>query len=153
MTKSEVLTIICSLLALTISLISLVRTRKHQDRILQLEEINARLSQKQLEELESADKQKLKTNIDIFRQGGSLIISNNGGSEASNVSLSFANSKQNLLARGELDKFPLRVLQPFKSFELLGFYNTDQSPEQIQVSLEWTNLDGTKGENVVDIQC
>ncbi|MCZ8529132.1 hypothetical protein [Alteromonas sp. PRIM-21] len=153
MTKSEILTIICSLLALTISLISLVRTRKHQDRILQLEEINARLSQKQLEELESADKQKLKANVDVYRQDGSLVISNNGESEASNVSLSFASSEQNLLARGEFDKFPLRVLQPFKSFKLLGFYNTDQSPEQVQVVVRWTNLDGTKGENVVDIQC
>ena len=153
MTKNEIVTIICSLLALTISLISLVRTRKHQDRILQLEEINARLSEKQLEELENSDKQKLKTTVDVSTRDGSLVISNSGGSEASNISLSFANPEQNLLARGEFDKLPLRVLQPFKSFKLFGFYNTDQSPEQIQVIVGWINLDGTEGKNVVDIQC
>lgn len=89
MTLFESLTLSISLVAVVISVVSLVRTRRTASQQLELEKITADLSAKQLQFLEAEEKMLSKAQIDAeleeYGTDYKLIITNVGGSVAYDV--------------------------------------------------------------------
>lgn len=146
MSNFEFISILSSSTALLISLLSIVRARKTQAAFLKLEKIHAELSKKQLDEIESNETNKGKTELVIAIQNGDLILSNKGSVKARDIELEFSKDKDNLLVGGELSKLPYPILNPDEKFKLLASYNLKQAPPLFQIKVKWINLDGSKGE-------
>jgi len=152
MTKYEILTLAVSLLAIIVSAVSLVRTRKIAAQQLDLEKITAELSKKQLEKIIKSDEDALKASVEVVLQSSGnnneLIICNNGRAEAKNVSIKVLGDYDPTV-KGDFDsKIPIKSLRPGKRVSLFasGEFGT---PSSYDIEVTWDN---PNGEKCTDIQ-
>ncbi len=152
MSAYEILTLLVSLIAVFVSLLSLARTRKLGYQQLELEKKTAALSEKQLEMLEAEEQAKSVAEIDVELEGyGSdyrFLITNIGGSEARDVHFSIDGEGYPLVASQYAEKIPIPVLSPGKSVELLA-PKTMGCASSYETRVHWLNPDGTQGRNQI----
>ena len=148
MSKFEILSLIISTLAVVISCVSLVRTRKLAKEQLELERVTAELSRLQIESIaeEKSDKTKPKFNVNLTKFGKSynFYISNTGQGSAYNVEFELIDCNDSPLSTHELqDMFPHQEMKPNSRIKLMAAIHTG-SPRKYQVKLTWENADGEK---------
>lgn len=141
----ELLGLLASILALLISLASLIRSRNTQKEFLKFEMIHAELSAKQLQEMKKFDVAKKHANIQIEVIDGSLHLTNISSAVARNVDINFDNEDQNCTIEGELEILPYPQLNSDQEIKLIGYYNTDKAPRTFAVTITWLNEDDSPG--------
>jgi hypothetical protein len=152
MTKYEILTLVVSLLAIIVSAVSLVRTRKIAAQQLELEKITAELSKKQLEEILKSNENALKASVEVELQSSgdnkNLIICNKGRAEAKNVSIKVLGDYDPTTKDDFDSKIPIKSLRPGKRVSLFasGAFGT---PSRYDIEVTWDN---PNGEKCTDIQ-
>jgi len=108
----QLFTILISILAIVISTVSLVRTRKVTEKQLELEEQQASLAKKQLEQIEAQEEISQLANIDVELQGDGtsweLSITNYGEAEAQNVNISWVGEHPRFLDQEINNKLPIK---------------------------------------------
>lgn len=144
----EVISLLIALLAVAISLVSLVRSRETAKKQLELQQSTARLASRQLQDYEERDKAQVIACLDCtLEQRGKndwrIVIANVGEAPAAEVRLSWLD-KPEVLVQGELEeKFPLATLEPGKSISLIAAITYDVAPP-IDVQLEWKHPDKSR---------
>ena len=151
MTLYEYFILLISVLAIVISAVSLIRTRRIASQQLELERITAELSAKQLQFLEAEETALSKAKIDVELEGyGSdynLIVTNVGGAVARDVSFSIEGESPVL--DGEYkEKFPIRELRSGKSVSLCAALSMG-SPSQYNVLVHWKNPDDSEEQDEI----
>lgn len=146
MSNFEILTLAISLLAVTISAISLFRTRKLTEQQLELDKIHAELSKKHLEKIKTEEHIESIASIDVgLVQDGEnykFILENIGGSDAKNVFFSIEACKYNPIAGNEIkDKIPFKEIKPGKSVSILAC-RAKGADNEYTVNVRWTNPNG-----------
>ncbi|MBO9491823.1 hypothetical protein J7384_15795 [Endozoicomonas sp. G2_1] len=141
MSKFEVISTLVSILAIIISSVSLVRTRKLAKEQLDLEKITAKLSQLQIENLaeEKANKKKPNFNVTLSKLGKSyyFYISNTGQGSAYNLKFELVDCDDSPLISSELeDKFPHPEMKNNSRIKLNAAIHLS-SPRKYQVKLSW----------------
>lgn len=147
----EYFTLLISLLAIVISALSLIRTRRTASQQLELEKITAELSAKQLKFLKAEESEHSKAKIEVELEGyGSdynLIVTNVGGAVARDVS--FVIEGESPVLDGEYkEKFPIRELRPGKSVSLCAALSMG-SPSQYNVLVHWKNPDDSEEQDEI----
>ncbi|MEZ8594043.1 hypothetical protein BCU22_010035 [Vibrio cyclitrophicus] len=144
MSQYEFLTLVTSLLAIVVSLISLVRTRKIAQEQLELERVTAELSKVQLRNLEEENKAKNlpKFNVTIQRLGKNsfFYITNTGQGTAYNLNLELVNCPENPLYDIE-HKLPHPEMKPNSRVKLNAAFHM-QSPLKYEAKLTWEDAEG-----------
>ena len=152
MTVYETLTLVISLLAVFVSVISLMRTRTIASQQLALEKRTADLAQKQLELIEAEEKAQSVAKIDVELVGSGsdykFVIRNIGGVEAKDVRFSIDGNGYPLVASEYAEKIPISVLRPGKCVELLA-PKTMACGSQYLTRVLWLNPDGTQGKDEI----
>ena len=147
MTSFEIFSIFISLLAVIISAVSLVRTRKISAQQLELEKITAELSQKQLENLhlDAAVKAKAFIDVELIKSGTKykIAITNTGGSEAQNIDFHIAEDRNPLVGNDYAEKIPIKSLKPGKAVYLLAAISSGM-PASFNGCVRWKNPDGSQ---------
>lgn len=146
MTPYELLTLLASVIAVIISAVSLVRTRKLAAEQLELERITAELSRLQIKSLEEQEvlKTKPQLNVAITKIGNStnFIISNTGKGSAYDVNLELVDCPDNPLITSDADeKLPSPEMRPNSRIKLLAAMHMS-SPLTYQVKLTWRESSG-----------
>jgi hypothetical protein len=151
--KFEILSLLTSILAVSVSLLALYRTRKTQNAFLELEKVHAELSRKQLEEFKEKEKLKSKALLKAEMEHGSsstyyIHILNNGNSCAKNITFELDEGcEHNPLIKGDYDnKLPYQILNPNEEFRLFASILLSVSQSIYPIILKWMNEDGTNGE-------
>jgi len=152
MSKFEILSLLISALAVIISTMSLMRTRKLAKEQLELERVTAELSRLQIESLaeEKSNKTKPKFNVNLTKLGKSynFYISNTGQGSAYNVNFELIGCEDSPLSSHDLqDKFPHPEIKPNSRVKLLAAIHMG-SPRKYQVKLTWENENGDKDEEI-----
>ncbi len=152
MSKFEVLSLIISILAVGISTVSLVRTRKLAKEQLELEKITAELSRLQIESIaeEKINKTKPKFNVSLTKMGKSynFYISNTGQGSAYNLNFELVDCEDSPLVTSELlDMFPYQEMKPGSRIKLLASLNYN-SPSKYQSKLSWEDETSNKYEEI-----
>lgn len=157
MTFYEVLTASTAVVALIISSVSLIRTRRIQSKQLEYEAISAALAKKQLELLTKEEQLDERAHItaELVKVGISdyrFVIMNQGAAVASNVTFKIdPMSPDNPLLKSEAEgKLPYPSLQPGQSFTLIADFNLD-SALSYDVYLEWKNPNGSIEEKKIHL--
>ncbi|MCP4987535.1 MAG: hypothetical protein GY928_16210 [Colwellia sp.] len=145
MSKFEIISTLISLLAIVISSVSLVRTRKLAKEQLELEKVTAELSQLQIENLaeEKANKNKPNFNVTLSKLGKSyyFYISNTGQGSAFNLNFELIDCEDSPLISSELDdKFPHPEMKNNSRIKLVAAIHMG-SPRKYQVKLNWEDSD------------
>lgn len=154
MTTYELITILISFIAVVISTVSLVRTRKVQREQSELQKVTAKLSRKQIEiiEREQAQQNKAKIAVELIRSGNDyrFVISNIGNAKASNIHFDLdQDCEDNPLVQGDYDrKIPIPSLNPGSDIELLAAISMG-SDGRYNVLVRWDNPDGTQGKDKI----
>ena len=149
----EEITLLISLLAVIISTVSLVRSRKlggEQLRLaeeqLKLERITAELASHQIKEIEDLKKLKDVSDIQValYRSGAhaEFVITNSGKGKAYDLNLELVNCKDQPLYDAR-DKLPYPELRPGHAFRLGAAFHIG-SPTQYQVKVSWRDAVGLK---------
>ena len=145
MTLYELLTLLASIIAIVISAVSLVRTRKLAAEQLELERITAELSRLQIKSIE--DEENLKTkpqlNVAITKLSSSsyFIISNTGKGSAYKVNLELVDCKDNPLSSEVNHILPYAEMKPNTRIKLMASMHLN-SPRKYQVRLNWQESSG-----------
>lgn len=152
MSKFEILSLLISSLAVMISTVSLMRTRKLANEQLELEKVTAELSRLQIERIaeEKSNKSKPKFNVNLTKLGKSysFYISNTGQGSAYNVNFELIDCEDSPLSLHDLqDKFPHQEIKPNSRVKLLAAIHMG-SPTKYQVKLTWQNESGEKYEEM-----
>lgn len=152
MTKYEFITLCVSVLAVVVSTISLIRTRKTADQQLHLEKITSELSKKQLEQILETEKQAEKAFIDLelysVGSNNELSITNTSHAVAQDIQLKFIGEHDPTIQSDFDSKIPISSLRPGKNVTLIAVSEMG-APSSFEVEVTWKNPDG----NVVsDIQ-
>lgn len=152
MSKFEMLSLIISILAVGISTISLVRTRKLAKEQLELERITAELSKLQIENIaeEKIIKTKPKFNVSLKKMGSSynFYISNTGQGSAYNVNFELIDCENSPLFTSELlDMFPYQKMKPGSRIKLLASLSFN-SPIKYQSKLSWEDENSNRYEEI-----
>ena len=145
MTNYEILTLVVSLVAVVIALTSLVRTRKLSERYLELQEKTAQLAERQLRELEQAEREKAlpRLRVELGKLGKSycFLIINRGSGSAFDLTFELVDCADPPVSRGEIEeKFPYPELKPESRVKLLAAIHMG-SPRVFQVRLEWKDYE------------
>ena len=150
---TNLLGILISAVALIVSVISLIRTRKTQNKLLEFEKVHAQLSKMQISDLCALKALKFKADVcaDLF--DGSIYLENKGASCASNINISFETESDNHIIGSELEHLPIGKLDAGRNFKLIGSYNTCDAPPVFTVIVSWENEDGTKKSNREVLKC
>ncbi|MAD45463.1 MAG: hypothetical protein CMI02_07715 [Oceanospirillaceae bacterium] len=145
MSNFETLTLLVSLLAVIISTISLVRTRKLAKEQLELERVTAELSRLQIQSLEEdrESKTKPKFNVTLSKLGKSsfFYISNTGEGTAYEVNFELVDCEDSPLTSDLSEKFPHPEMKPNSRVKLIAAMHLG-SPSKYQVKLSWKNSSG-----------
>ncbi|WKW33925.1 hypothetical protein KIH13_09450 [Pseudomonas viridiflava] len=145
MTPYELLTLSVSVVAIIISTVTLVRTRKLASEQLALERITAELSGLQIKNLEENEKLKTKPqlNVAITKLGGSnyFIVSNTGRGSAFNVDFELIDCLASPLGSDVNHILPYSEMKPSSRFKLLASMYMG-SPLKYQVKLTWQEASG-----------
>ena len=146
MTTYEIVSLIVSLVAVVIALVSLVRTRKVASQQIELERVTAELSAKQLDILNAEEKSLSKAQIDVELEGFDsdyhFIITNVGGAEARNVTFKIEGEENPLIESEYQDKIPIPSLRPGKSIQLIAALDIGSSSKYNAV-VSWQDPDGS----------
>jgi hypothetical protein len=124
----DMITPLISILAVIISLVALIRGRKNSQKLIELEEIHAQLSRKQLEEYERQETDSLKANLTVSLQAdgssGRFIIENKGPAVAKKIYFSLIEEgEHNPLVSGDFEKkIPYPQLNPGESYHFLASF-------------------------------
>lgn len=145
MTFYELLTILTSVIAIIISTVSLVRTRKLADEQLELERITAELSRLQIKGIEEQEtlRTKPQLNVAITKIGNStnFVISNTGKGSAYDVNLELIECSDNPPTHDAHEKLPYPEMKPNSRFKLHAAMHMS-SPLTYQVKLNWREFSG-----------
>ena len=149
MTQFEFISSLVSILAVTLSLVALHRTRKTNARLVELEEIHARLSQAQLDEIEQKEKTKYSAELKVDLDKSStkqhrLRIYNYGPGTAHEVKVGVTKDNEwKLLYPPDVEKMiPYPILTPGQSFEILATIPDQVSQKVFNLALSWTLENG-----------
>ncbi|MBP0938979.1 hypothetical protein V2K16_01950 [Pseudomonas alliivorans] len=151
MTPYELFTLLVSVVAIIISAVTLVRTRKLASEQLALERITAELSGLQIKTLEESEKLKTKPqlNIALTKLGGSnhFIVSNTGRGSAFKVNFELIDCSHSPLSSDVDHILPYPEMKPNSRFKLLASMHMG-SPLKYQVKLTWQEV---SGDNISEI--
>lgn len=147
----ELLSLAIGTTALVISLITVVRTRKNTSKLIELEEIHAAVSKKQLEEYETKDKEKNKTTLQATlelepKSKGKFVVQNSGQSKAKNINLTLINNmgKGNPIQSWDYnEKNPYLSLNPKERYFIKLVFSSSDTATVYEVELSWENEDGS----------
>lgn len=146
----ELITTFISVLALIISVISMTRTRRNSKKLIELEEIHAELSKKQIAQIELLEKEKKASSLNVQFEGSGdpkkLVISNSGPSSATNIRLCLTeDNNHNPLISGDYEeKLTYKLLHPGEQYHFLATFPISVSQRVYHVNLKWTNEDGSQ---------
>lgn len=147
MTLYELLTLLASVIAIVISAVSLVRTRKLAAEQLELERITAELSKLQIKNIEEQEhlKTKPQLNVAITKLGNSshFVVANTGKGSAYKVNLELVDCQENPLTSEILHILPYPEMKQNSRFKLLATFHMS-SPLKYQVKLTWQDSSGEK---------
>lgn len=145
MSAYEQLSLLVSVLAVIISTVSLVRTRKLAKEQLELERVTAELSKLQIQSIEEdrASKKKPKFNVTLSNLGKSsfFYISNTGQGSALDVNFELVDCDDNPLTGDFSEKFPHPEMKANSRVKLMAAIHMG-SPLKYQVKLSWKNESG-----------
>lgn len=145
MTLYELLTLLTSIIAIVISAVSLVRTRKLAAEQLELERITADLSKLQIKSIEEQENLKTKPqlNVTITKLGNSnhFIVANTGKGSAYKVNLELIDCQDNPLTSEIRHILPYPEMKQNSRFKLLAAFHMS-SPLTYQVKLTWQESSG-----------
>lgn len=140
MSKYEIISTLVSVLAIVVSTISLVRTRKLAQEQLELEKVTAELSKLQIEgiEREKAEKTKPKFNVTLSKLGKNyyFYITNTGQGAAYNVNFELVDCEDSPLVGDLSEKFPHPEMKPNSRVKLIAAIHM-QSPLKYQAKVSW----------------
>lgn len=146
MINFELLTLLLSIIAAVISVISLVRTRKVQEEQMRLERVTAELSQRQLERLAQEDDEKSKAYIHVtLEQSGTdyrFWIRNQGKAKAKDVWVTLdSEGPDNPIVGSEYKKkIPIPFLSSGGEVSLIAAIHMG-SCGKYKISARWINED------------
>lgn len=149
MTNYEPLTLLLSIIATVISLVSLVRTRRMQEEQLKLERITAELSQRQLDrmtlEAEESKKADVRVTLERNRNDFRFRIRNEGKAKAKDVwvTLDSEGSDNPLVGSEYKNKIPIPFLSPDDEAFLIAAIHIGSSGKYT-LSARWINEDGSQ---------
>ena len=146
MPNVDQLSLFVSIVAVVISAVALVRSRKIAEKQLELEQHQADLARKQLEQIAQQERQAELAAVDVQLEGYGtsyeLIIQNLGQAEARNVDLEWT-SEPPRFYDGDVDsKLPIRRLKPGSSLSMKIALHLG-SPTYYEGKVSWCNADGS----------
>ena len=145
MTHYELLTLSASVIAIIISAVSLIRTRKLAAEQLELERITAKLSKLQIKSIEEQEhlKTKPQLNVAITKLGNSshFIVANTGKGSAYKVNFELIDCQDNPLTNEIQHILPYPEMKQNSRFKLLAAFHMS-SPLKYQVKLTWQDSSG-----------
>lgn len=151
MSTYEIISSLISVLAVVISVVALVRARKNDKRLLELEEVHAEVSRIQIAEHRERVDAKAKADLQLeFKKRGpstyEFVISNIGHSTATQIHFSLDdNNEHNPLVSGDYDrKLPYPLLNRGNLFTLMAVIPLEISQQVYHCTLTWTNTDGSQ---------
>ncbi|WP_417516127.1 hypothetical protein [Marinobacter sp.] len=150
MSLFEIISVLISVLAVVVSLTALSRSRKNHAQLLELEQVHAELSRKQLADFEKREQQVLKANLTISLekegQMSKFVIKNAGPAIATNIYFGLEQDNDcNPLVSGDFEaKIPFPALAPQEQYYLLADIPLDVRQLTFSISLRWNNEDGTQ---------
>lgn len=154
MTTTEIITALISLLAVSVSLVALRRSRQNHAQMLELEKVHADLSRRQIDEIEERKREALKAKLTVRLEKADtdyrFIITNQGQSTASNIYFGIEQGNEhNPLVGGDFEqKTPFPALAPNASYHLLAHIPIDIRQLTYEVSVRWNNPDGTQDREI-----
>jgi uncharacterized membrane-anchored protein YhcB (DUF1043 family) len=153
----EIASLLIAIVAVVISVVSLVRARKVQAKQLEFEAVTAALAKKQLELLEKEEQtqEQARVTAELVKVGRTdyrFVITNLGVAVASDVNFEIdPKSLDNPLVANECArKLPYPSLQPGQSFTLIAALSMG-STMSYNTQLKWKNPDGSQGINNVHL--
>jgi hypothetical protein len=148
MTLSDWINPLISILAVVVSCVALIRVRKNTSRLIELEEIHARLSQRQLQKLDEQDKERLKAKLNVCLDSSNekFIIENVGLAKASDIYFSLGQDNQhNPLVHGDFEhKIPYPALNRNEKYFLRASIPLNVTQIIYHIDLRWFNEDGSQ---------
>lgn len=144
----EAINALISIVAVIISLVALIRGRNNSKKLIELEEIHAQLSRKQLEEYENMEAEKLKASLGVILRSegssGKFIIENKGPALAKNIYFYLTEEgDHNHLVGGDFEtKIPYPLLNPGESYHFLASFPLAVTQTVYGVNLRWHTEDG-----------
>ena len=146
MSSFEILTLVVSLVSVVIAMTSLVRTRGLNERQLQLQEITSQLAERQLGQIEQAERERalpgLRVELAKIGKSYRFLLVNRGASSAFHLTFEFVDCADPPVSRGELaEKFPYPELKPESRVRLLAAIHMG-SPRVFTVRLAWKDAAG-----------
>ncbi|MDO6451964.1 hypothetical protein Q4490_00170 [Neptunomonas phycophila] len=140
MSKYEIISTLVSILAIVVSTISLVRTRKLVQEQLELEKVTAELSKLQIDGIkrEKAEKIKPKLNVVLSKLDKNyyFYITNTGQGTAYNVNFELVDCEDSPLVGDLLEKFPHPEMKTNSRVKLIAAIHK-QSPLKYQAKVSW----------------
>ena len=154
MTKFELVNILVSLLAVVISATAMVRTRKSNEALVELERVHADLSRKQLELIGNDEESRQLANVSIKLinvppSNYSIKVENLGRASASEVTVEAAHDcEYDPLIKNDYDsKMPYPRLNAGESITLVASVPMSLTKRVFPFNVRWANDDGSIGEN------
>lgn len=150
MTIYEFISSFIALIASIISIVALVRTRKNTHRLIELEEVHAKLSERQLQKMDEQEQEILKANLtvrlDSVGSQNRFVVENSGPATASKIYFSLGQDNQhNPLVSGDYDKkSPYPALNRNESFFFLAHFPLAITQMVYDIDVRWLNEDGSQ---------
>ena len=155
MTTFELLTTFASIIALIISAVSLIRTRKTEAKQIELQQATDALAKKQLELILTAETQskkaRMQMRIEQYRNAHRFVVRNIGDSPGKNVQFTVdvhGQGENPLMIADYNDKFPISSLGPGDEAGAMAAFAMG-SGRAFNVRITWENIDGTQSEDTV----
>jgi len=149
----EVISSLISIVAVVISLVALVRGRQNSRKLIELEEVHAQLSRKQLEEIERTEAESskaiLSVSLDAEGSSGKFVVENKGPAVAKNIYFSLtADGDHSPLVSGDFEKkIPFPLLYPGARYHFLASFPLSVTQMVYGVDLRWHTEDGIQHKN------
>ncbi len=146
----EAINPIVSVVAVIISLVALIRGRQNSQKLIELEEVHAQLSRKQLEEYERKEADSLKASLSVSLKtdgsSGKFLIENMGPAAAKNIYFSLnEEGDHNPLVSGDFEKkMPYPLLNPGDSYHFLASFPLAVTQMIYGVDLRWHTENGVQ---------
>lgn len=137
-----------SVIAVAISFIALIRSRQNTQKLIELEEIHAQLSKRQLAEYAERELESTKANLAVrlesMSTSGKFVIENSGPAVAKNIYFSLTqDGDHNPLVAGDFDKkIPFPHLNAGDSYYLLANFPLEVTQMIYGIDLRWYTEDG-----------
>lgn len=144
----EVISSLVSIVAVIISLVALIRGRKISQKLIELEEVHAQLSRKQLEEYEKLEVESLRAalsvSLDVEGGSGKFFVENKGPALAKDIYFSLTeDGDHNPLVVGDFEKkIPYPLLNPDERYHFLASFPLSVTQMIYGVDLRWHTEDG-----------